>query len=335
MLHRTDHRLLAAAAVLIASTSMACGDKTPTSPSPSQPTPTYVVSGTVRDAGNLNLLSQVRIQLTASTGSSEVVTDFDGRFSFSGVSGSATLTAAASGYETQSVSASVAAPAVFDLQLKRVAGRAVGCGDAPDTGNRILPIFSRPFHGEFLLSNYFDHDLPLGTYAGNGYQHTYCDERVTGRLDTHQGYDWLLPTGTPLLAVSDGEVISAGVDAPFFCATLGRTVSDQQFVEIRHPVTKGEQFSSVFVHLSRIDVSIGQMVTRGQVVGVSGNTGCSTEPHLHLQVWRFTHTNEGRPALADPYGWEGAGPDPWAQHPSGSSSVWLWLPREAPPLHLR
>lgn len=202
-------------------------------------------------------------------------------------------------------------------------------------GNRVLPLFSRPFDGDVALTNYFDHDLPTGTYSGNGYQLTFCDERMGGRLDTHQGYDWLLPTGTPLLAVTDGEIANAGTDPPFFCATLGRTVSDQRFVEIRHPPMNGEQFSSVFVHLSRIDVSVGQMVTRGQLVGLSGNTGCSTEPHLHLQVWRFTGTNTGRPVLVDPYGWEGAGLDPWAEHPSGAGSIWLWQPGKAPALRPR
>jgi murein DD-endopeptidase MepM/ murein hydrolase activator NlpD len=111
---------------------------------------------------------------------------------------------------------------------------------------------------------------------------------------------------------------------------LGRVVADQQFVEIRYPAVSGEVFSSVYVHLSRIDVSAGQQVAPGQIVGLSGNTGCSTEPHLHLGVWRHTNTNSGSPARVDPYGWDGWGRDPWAQHPSGSGSIWLWRPGEAP-----
>jgi murein DD-endopeptidase MepM/ murein hydrolase activator NlpD len=276
----------------------------------------------------------VLVRLTADSGAREVTTGFDGQFSFSEVSGSATLAASAAGYEASALAVAGAA-SMLDVRLRRIAGRSVVCGQAPDTGNRVLPLFSRPFDGNFTLTNYFDHDLPTGTYAGNGYQLTFCDERIGGRLDTHQGYDWLLPSGTPLLAVMEGEVINAGYDPPFFCATLGRTVSDQLFVEIRHPPMNGEQFSSVFVHLSRIDVGVGQLVARGQVVGLSGNTGCSTEPHLHLQVWRFTGTNNARPALVDPYGWEGAGLDPWGEHPSGARSIWLWRPGEAPALQFR
>jgi hypothetical protein len=56
------------------------------------------------------------------------------------------------------------------------------------------------------LINYFDHDLPLDTRPGNGYQLTFCNERMTGRLDAHRGYDWILPTGTPSLALADDEV---------------------------------------------------------------------------------------------------------------------------------
>jgi murein DD-endopeptidase MepM/ murein hydrolase activator NlpD len=262
-----------------------------------------------------------------------VTTAFEGAFSFTGVSGAVTVTASAGGYESASARGSAAA--TLDLELRRIGGRSTPCGQAPDASNRVLAMFTRPFTGEYLLSNYFDHDLPTATYTGNGYQLTFCGERVGERLDTHQGYDWLLPIGTPLLAVADGQVLNAGTEPPFFCATLGRTVSDQQFVEVRHPAMNGEQFSSVFVHLSRLDVSAGQSITRGQVLGLSGNTGCSTEPHLHLQVWRFTHTNPGRPVPVDAYGWEGTEPDPWADNPSGAGSIWLWRPGEAPTLRPR
>jgi murein DD-endopeptidase MepM/ murein hydrolase activator NlpD len=293
----------------------------------------YSISGTVRDGGNRNLLAGVTVRLRDDASTREVITSFEGVFSFSDVSGTVTITASAIGYESASATASAAS--TFDLSLRRVAGRSVPCGEGPDIGNRVLAMFSKPFTGDYLLTNYFDHDLPTGTNMGNGYQLTFCDQRVTGRLDTHQGYDWLLPTGTPLLAVADGQVLNAGTDSPFFCATLGRTVSDQQFVEIRHPMTNDEQFTSVFVHLSRLDVRVGQAVARGQVVGLSGNPGCSAEPHLHLQVWRLTHTNSRRAALVDPYGWEGVEPDPWSDDPSGAGSIWLWRPGEAPALRLR
>jgi len=302
------------------------------------PVETYVVDGTVRDDGNLNLLSRVAVRLIADTGSSEIQTAFEGGFSFAGVSGPATLTATAAGYEGQSLTIRSPAPGAavrLDLRLRRVAGRAVPCGDAPDTGNRVLPIFSSPFADEFPLTNYFDHDLPVGTYPAKGYELNFCDERAAGRLEPHRGYDWVMPVGTPLLAVADGQVTYAGTDPPFYCAPLGRVVADQRFVEILHPASSGEQFSSVFVHLSRIDVGVGQMVSRGETVGLSGNSGCSTEPHLHLHVWRFTHTNNGFPTVVDPYGWEGAGPDPWSLVSAGSSSVWLWRPGEAPVLRPR
>ena len=315
---------------------VACGrDTSPTAPSsPTTPSGSaYTLGGTVRDGGNRNPLSGVTVRLTAASGTRDVTTAFEGEFTFANVSGTVTVTASASGYESASATASGAS--TLDLNLRRVAGRSVPCGQGPDISNRVLAMFSKPFAGEYALTNYFDHDLPTGTYTGNGYQLTFCDERVGGRLDTHQGYDWLLPVGTPLTAVAEGQVLNAGTDAPFFCATLGRTVSDQQFVEIRHPAMNGEQFTSVFVHLSRLDVLVGQMVARGQVLGLSGNTGCSTEPHLHLQVWRLTHTNPGRPVVVDPYGWEGAAPDPWADNTSGAGSIWLWRPGEAPALRLR
>jgi murein DD-endopeptidase MepM/ murein hydrolase activator NlpD len=207
------------------------------------------------------------------------------------------------------------------------------CTDGPAAGNTILAQFSAPFTGTYPLTNYFDHDLP--GVPGNTYQLSYCGQRVGGRIDGHAGYDWVMPAGTPMLAVAEGEVTFAGTEAPFYCELLGRTVSDGQVVEIRHPPVGGEQFTSGYLHLSRIDVVVGQAVARGDTLGLSGSTGCSTEPHLHLQVWRHTHTNDGTPAVVDPYGWQGEGSDPWSLEPSGSASAWLWRPGEAPLLRLR
>ena len=204
---------------------------------------------------------------------------------------------------------------------------AAACGAGPPAGGPVLAIFSRPFAGDFQLVNYFDHDLPI-QQSGNEFQLTTCGERVTGRIDGHGGYDWLLPSGTPLLATSDGTVVFAGVEAPGYCAVLGRTVSDQLVVSMRSEGS--DRYDSQYLHLSRVDVAAGDQVTRGQVLGLSGNTGCSTEPHLHFQVRTVDGPNPG--ALIDPYGWAGDGPDPWALDPNGAASVWLWQEGEAPGL---
>jgi murein DD-endopeptidase MepM/ murein hydrolase activator NlpD len=229
----------------------------------------------------------------------------------------------------------ISGDASIEFSLGRVGDRRVPCGVGPDAGNRVLSLLSRPFGGVFPLTNYFDHSLPLQFEDADGYQVTGCDERVVaaGRVDGHNGYDWLLPSGTPVVAAAEGQVIFAGADPPFACPPLGRTVSGQLAIEIKHPAMSGEEFSSVYVHLSRIDVVVGQSVSRAQTVGLSGNTGCSTTPHLHFHVWRFTHTNSGRPTRVDPYGWDGRRRDPWEGHPSGAESIWLWRPGEAPPLH--
>jgi glucan-binding YG repeat protein len=73
-------------------------------------------------------------------------------------------------------------------------------------------------------------------------------------------------------------------------------------------------------------------VTAGQQIGLSGSTGCAPSPHLHFGVGRIANTNNFPQTVIDPYGWEGAYPDPWEQHPEGAQSLWLWKPGQAPAL---
>jgi murein DD-endopeptidase MepM/ murein hydrolase activator NlpD len=81
-------------------------------------------------------------------------------------------------------------------------------------------------------------------------------------------------------------------------------------------------------HLHELAIARGDSVTAGQRIGVSGNTGCSPEPHLHFEVWR---SRNGGPLIAtDPYGWWPESPDPWATQPAGDASAWLWKDGHAP-----
>lgn len=85
----------------------------------------------------------------------------------------------------------------------------------------------------------------------------------------HGGVDVAGATGVPVVAPAQGVVILAAADKPF---TL-----EGHLLMIDH----GHGLSSAFLHLSRIDVKVGQAVAQGQRIGAVGATGRATGPHLH------------------------------------------------------
>jgi len=200
----------------------------------------------------------------------------------------------------------------------------------PPTG--ALPILQSPFTGQYRIVSPFDHFYPTEFIGTNGIVMHYWGEQLataawpqsdpTTNIFTdlnHSGYDFLLPEGTPLLSAGDGTVLFAG--APMgFCPSQNATI-EQPYISIDHVAPNGRHFRSEYLHVSRIDVQVGQKVVAGQPIGLSGNTGCSTGPHLHFQV--RTDSINGV-VLTDPYGWEGPFPDPWAARSDGGPSVWLW-----------
>lgn len=84
----------------------------------------------------------------------------------------------------------------------------------------------------------------------------------------HLGVDYAAPTGTPVRAVGDGVVEFAGVQGGF-----------GNVVYLRHR----NGHTTVYAHLSRIQVRSGQSVSQGQHVGAVGATGWATGPHLHFE----------------------------------------------------
>jgi len=90
----------------------------------------------------------------------------------------------------------------------------------------------------------------------------------------HSGQDFVVPSGTPVRAVHTGVVVKAGPNGAGDGPAYGNAIV------IKHDNNTYSQYA----HLSRIDVRIGQSVTTGQQIGLSGNTGNTTGPHLHFEI---------------------------------------------------
>ena len=94
----------------------------------------------------------------------------------------------------------------------------------------------------------------------------------------HNGTDYGVATGTEVYAIERGEVVQIGTNCTegnFEC-NGGRG----NFVKIKHE----NGFASIYLHLSKVLVSLKDKVSKGQKIGLSGNTGHSTGAHLHVSV---------------------------------------------------
>lgn len=111
------------------------------------------------------------------------------------------------------------------------------------------------------------------------------DAPITGRFGEtmppwspvrpHLGVDFGCPTGTPVIAPADGEVVVPANDGSFGIAVC-----------LRH----ADGWYTLYAHLSRAHVRAGDRVRAGQQLGLSGATGYVTGPHLHWQMcdtWMF------------------------------------------------
>lgn len=92
---------------------------------------------------------------------------------------------------------------------------------------------------------------------------------VTGVVRPHNGTDFAVKVGTPIVSPADGVV-----EVAKYSRSAG------YYIVLRH---RGS-YSTVYMHLSKINVKVGQRVKIGEMIARSGNTGISTGPHLHYEL---------------------------------------------------
>ncbi|MFJ9826535.1 M23 family metallopeptidase [Streptomyces sp. NPDC101160] len=90
----------------------------------------------------------------------------------------------------------------------------------------------------------------------------------------HSGQDFAVPVGTPVHAAAAGTVVKAGPYGGGDGPAYGNAIV------IKHANGTYSQYA----HLSKIQVNIGQKVSAGQQIALSGNTGNSSGPHLHFEI---------------------------------------------------
>lgn len=115
---------------------------------------------------------------------------------------------------------------------------------------------------------------PTRKYIGVGVDGQECES-----TSVHRGYDLAVPVGTLITAPAGGTVILGDPDLYY----------EGGAVFLDH----GGGLVSVFMHMSRVDVKPGDVVQTGEPLGLSGNTGRTTGPHLHWAVkWRNTASDD-------------------------------------------
>ena len=100
-------------------------------------------------------------------------------------------------------------------------------------------------------------------------------------LGYHSGYDISNTEGTPIQATADGEVVEAG-----WMDRYGNGVV----------LSHSDHVETLYAHMSRVKVQVGQKVSRGDILGLMGRTGNATGVHLHYEV-----RLDGRPVNPQPY----------------------------------
>lgn len=121
-----------------------------------------------------------------------------------------------------------------------------------EKGTKIPPIYYKPISGGRLSSGFGKRSAPK-----------------KGASTYHKGIDWAIPVGSAVVASSAGTITRAGWGSGY-----------GNVVYISHPDGRETRYG----HLSKVLVKVGQKVSGGEKIALSGNTGRSTGPHIHFEI---------------------------------------------------
>jgi murein DD-endopeptidase MepM/ murein hydrolase activator NlpD len=148
----------------------------------------------------------------------------------------------------------------------------------PQISQTVLPKSNEAIE---LASTIPDFQLPLQSPISSGFG--LRRDPFTHKAEYHKGLDIAAPAGMNIRAALGGEVVFSGKDRGY-----GNTVV------IQHP----DGYQTRYAHLADISVKTGDVLSSGDVLGVVGNTGHSTGPHLHFEVIRKGSQIDPKLALA-------------------------------------
>ncbi len=191
--------------------------------------------------------------------------------------------------------------------------------------------------------------------CSNPYMHDFvgCEDPVTGEsacannrelwYDGHKGIDYEYSPNWHTGAVCNPALfngITRKVDAPaagkvVFAGWDDTRPANGYHIRIKHDLNgngnyEDDNFRSNFLHFtSTLYVSVNEIVGEGDDLGIGGSTGYSSSPHLHFEVQRSSDNFQSSVWSVDPYGWAGAGTDPWPYQ-----NVRLWRVNFTDQMHL-
>ena len=117
-----------------------------------------------------------------------------------------------------------------------------------------------------------------------------------GDLDVHHGEEFENPVGTPLYAVADGTIVTAGGDAQPVCGDDGKTLCGRdmngdpsgfygKLVVLRLKSDyQGQRVFALYGHMNKVGVAVGDQVKSGDLLGEVGSSGIALGPHVHFEI---------------------------------------------------